>query len=301
MKAEEVRKLADTALEQLENTLKQGKSDSLAAYLAMMGRFHNYSFGNVLLIMTQNPDATRVAGFRTWHKLGRHVKKGEKGIVITAPMRIRPKDAAGGDTTSNEDRTILRFKAAYVFDVSQTDGEPLPEFARVGGNPNGHTERLKAFVSSKGITLDYADDLGSADGASLGGTIKLRRDLPSAEEFSVLTHELAHEMLHPKNGENRLPKTVRETEAEAVAFVVSNAIGLDVGSAAADYIQLYNGGTETLSASLDRIQKAATTIIEAVTSTDDEPTDDFDTCPNCRTDAPRGTTRCGRCGTCITG
>lgn len=268
MKAEEVKKLADNALEQLEGALKQGKSETLAAYLAMMGRFHNYSFGNVLLIMTQKPDATRVAGFRTWLKFGRHVTKGEKGIVIIAPMLIRAKEDDGGRSSDGEDRTILRFKAAYVFDVSQTDGEPLPEFAHVGGNPNGHTDRLKAFVSSKGITLEYTDDIGSADGASLGGTIKLKPNLAPAEEFSVLTHELAHEMLHPKGVENRPPKTVRETEAEAVAFVVANAIGLDTGTAASDYIQLYNGDTATLSASLDRIQKAASSIIEALTSSE---------------------------------
>jgi len=301
MKAEEAKKLADTALEQLEGALKQGKSETLAAYLAMMGRFHNYSFGNVLLIMTQKPDATRIAGFRTWHKFGRHVTKGEKGIVIIAPMLIRPKEDAGG-TSDGEDRTILRFKAAYVFDVSQTDGEPLPDFARVGGNPNGHTDRLKSFVSSKGITLEYTDDIGSADGASLGGTIKLKPDLSPAEEFSVLTHELAHEMLHPKDQDNRPPKTVRETEAEAVAFVVANAIGLDTGTAASDYIQLYKGDTATLSASLDRIQKAASSIIEAVSVGDDSQNAGDGTthqCPNCRNAVQPDTHKCERCGTCI--
>lgn len=300
MKAEQAKKLAHAALEQLEGALKQGKSETLSAYLAMMGRFHNYSFGNILLIMSQKPDAARVAGFRTWLKLGRHVKKGEKGIVIIAPMAIKPKHDGGG--ADDEDRTILRFKAVYVFDESQTDGESLPEFARVGGNPNGHTALLKAFVASKGITLEYTDDIGSADGASFGGTIKLKPDLPAAEEFSVLTHELAHEMLHPKGQDNRLPKTVRETEAEAVAFVVSNAIGLDVGSAAADYIQLYNGDTDTLSASLDRIQKAASSIIEALNASNDTDKDAVDTthqCPNCRTAVEPDTHKCERCGTCI--
>jgi hypothetical protein len=138
MKAEEAKKLADQALDNLNAALAAGKSDALIAYLAAMGRFHDYSFGNVMLIVMQRPDATHVAGFNTWKTLGRFVKKGEKGIVIIAPMLIKPKDNAAA--SAEKDRTILRFKAVYVFDVSQTDGEPLPEFARVGGNPNGHAD-----------------------------------------------------------------------------------------------------------------------------------------------------------------
>lgn len=265
MKAEQAKKLADEALGQLTAALEQGKSETLAAYLAAMGRFHDYSFGNIMLICSQKPDATHVAGFQTWKQFGRFVKQGEHGIVIIAPMLIKPKEDPQPQRADDEDRSILRFKAVYVFDVSQTDGEPLPEFARVGGNPNGHTDRLKALVTAKGIALEYAETLGGAHGVSHGGRIQLLADLPPAEEFEVLTHELAHELLHKRDaGGERPAKTVRETEAEAVAFVVCQAIGLDTNTAPVDYIQLYAGDKATLAASLDRIQQVASSIIEAI-------------------------------------
>jgi antirestriction protein ArdC len=238
----------------------------MTAYFAAMARFHDYSFGNVMLIAMQRPDATHVAGFQTWKTIGRFVKKGEHGIVIIAPMAIRPKENADGALDRDvEDARILRFKAVYVFDVSQTEGEPLPEFATVGGYPNGHTDRLRAFVAEQGIALEFSSDLGASLGRSHGGRISLREGLAPAAEFSVLVHELAHELLHRRDGQERPSKTVRETEAEAVAFVVCQAIGLETGTAASDYIQLYDGDTKTLGASLDRIQKTAAAIIQAVT------------------------------------
>lgn len=269
MKAEQAKKLADNALETLASALEHGQSQALTDYLAVMARFHRYSFSNAMLIALQKPDATHVAGFKTWKKLGRYVKRGEHGIAIIAPMVIRPKDDDQADA-GDEDRTILRFKAVHVFDVSQTDGTPLPEFARVGGNPNGHTDRLKALVAEQGIELEYVQTLGGPDGASCGGKIILVEGLSPAVHFSVLTHELAHEILHKHDAGERPSKTVRETEAEAVAFVVCHAIGLETNTAASDYIQLYAGDKDTLAASLDRIQQTATAIIQAVTSDEAE-------------------------------
>lgn len=263
MKAEGAKKLTDQALDRLASALSQGKSDSLTQYLTAMSRFHEYSWGNIMLILSQKPDATHVAGFNTWKKFNRFVMKGEKGIVVIAPMLIKPKVAQNGDASDGE--SILRFKAVYVFDVSQTDGEPLPEFARVAGNPNGHTERLKDFVAEKHIELLYSADIGSAHGRSHGGKITLRTDLSPAEEFSTLVHELAHEMLHRGDRRKVTSKTVRETEAEAVAFVVCQAIGLDTNGAAADYIQLYDGDKQTLALSLGYIQHTATEILAAIT------------------------------------
>ena len=262
MKAEEAKKLADAALANLTQALEQGKSDALTAYLAAMGRFHDYSFGNVMLIVSQKPDATRVAGFNSWKQMNRFVKKGEKGIVIIAPMLIKPKEA------ESEEERLLRFKAVYVFDISQTDGEPLPEFARVGGNPNGHTDRLKDLVAAQGITLEYADSLAGAMGLSHGGRIEILSGLTPAEEFAVLAHELAHELLHRGERRKQTSKTVRETEAEAVAFVVCQAIGLDAATQASDYIQLYNGDKDTLAESLDYVQKTAAEIIAAITASE---------------------------------
>lgn len=264
MKAEQAKKLADQALTNLAAALEQGKSEALTAFLAAAARFHDYSWGNVLLILTQKPEATRVAGFQTWKTFNRFVRKGEHGIVIMAPMLIKPKE--DDRRADDADRTILRFKAVYVFDVSQTDGDPLPAFARVGGNPNGHTERLKDLVAAKSIALGYADSLGGADGQSGNGTIRLRTGLSPAEEFAVLAHELAHEMLHKGDRRKGTSKKVRETEAEAVAFVVCQAIGLETGTAASDYIQLYAGDKATLAESLDFVQQTAAEIIAAVTA-----------------------------------
>lgn len=260
MKADEAKKVADQALETLAQNLQGGKSEQLTRYLAMLGRFHRYSFGNVLLILSQKPDATHVAGFNAWRHMGRFVKKGEKGIVIIAPMTIKPREE---QSQGEEAKPILRFRGVYVFDVTQTDGEPLPEPAEVSGDPGDHLPRLREAIAQRGIVLDTIDVPFGADGVSRGGRISIKPGLPAAQEFSVLVHELAHELLH--RGESRpASKTVRETEAEAVAFVVNSAIGLDTGSASADYIQLYDGKTETLAASLDRIQHAATEIITAL-------------------------------------
>lgn len=265
MKAEEAKKIADQALQQLELALKSGKSQALTDYLKMLSRFHRYSFGNVLMILSQMPTATHVAGFGTWKQLNRFVRKGEKGIVIIAPMAIRAKDEKATETKSDSDRDrrILRFRGVHVFDVTQTDGEALPEPARVSGDPEHRLESLKQIITERGITLDQDGLPDGADGVSRGGRISIRAGLEPAHEFSVTVHEFAHELLH--RGEQRPQgKTIRETEAEAVAFVVCQAIGLETGTAASDYIQLYDGKAETLAASLNRIQQVAAEIIAAI-------------------------------------
>jgi hypothetical protein len=130
---------------------------------------------------------------------------------------------------------LVGFRSAYVFDIAQTDGQALPEFATVLGDPSQYLECLKVLVLSHAIVLDYDASLAPAKGLSRGGHITLLPNLPAAEEFCTLVHELAHEKLH--RTERR--KTIRETEADAVSFVVCRAIGLDTNTAAADYIHLY--------------------------------------------------------------
>jgi antirestriction protein ArdC len=251
------RQQASQALDRLIAAVGTGQSHQLRAYLAMLGRFHRYSCANVFLIGLQCPGATHVAGYRTWQGLGRQVRRGEKAIRILAPVLRR----ASRDS-QEEEEAVVAFRTASVFDVSQTSGEPLPEFARVGGTPGKYAGRLQRFIRSKGIALRYSNALGPAEGVSSGGQIVVRSDLDSAAEFSVLVHELAHEMLHRRvEGTSR---TVRETEAEAVAFVVCEAIGLKAAAAASDYIQLYQGDKATLVESLGRIQQAAAEIIRNI-------------------------------------
>ncbi len=267
MNGHQATKLADDALGKLAVAIDRGESGQLKAYLAVMARFHRYSVSNLLLISAQRPDASRVAGFGAWKKLGRFVKKGEKGIAIIAPIVTRR--GAGVQRDDDEER-VVRFKAVHVFDISQTEGEPLVAPACVGGDPRGCTGRIKALLSAKGIELEYSDQLGSAAGASCGGKILLRPGLSSAEEFSVLVHELAHEMLH--GGDDRSSKLVRETEAETVAYVVCESVGLDTNTASSDYIGLYGGDRATLTASLGRIQRAAVTIIDSISESRDNAT-----------------------------
>jgi len=267
MKSNRARKVSEQAFNELIEAVEAGKSQKLIEYLKAMGRFHNYSLGNAILIGFQKPDATHVAGFRTWQKLGRHVKRNEKGIAIMAPILWRRKTTPENDEDDEKEReeeTTLTFKTAYVFDISQTDGKPLPEFARVDGDPGAYAGRLRQYVTSKGIVLEYSNTIGSAEGVSTGGLIKLKKGLTAAEELSVLAHELTHEILHSDKDNRPKDKKVRETEAEAVAFVVCHGVGLDANSASSDYIQLYNGDKETLMKSLERIQRTAAEILGAV-------------------------------------
>lgn len=260
-KAEQARQVTEEALAALAEQLEAGNSAQLDAYLKAMARFHTYSFGNIMLILAQKPEATRVAGFHTWRGLNRAVKRGEKGIAIFAPMLLKPKEE------DEDDKPRLRFRVVHVFDVSQTEGEALPEPARVGGDPGAALAKLEEAVVGAGITLETLESLGGADGQSSGGRIVLRAGLSPAERFSVLVHEWAHEILHQKTDpKDRPPKTVRETEAEAVAFVVGEAVGLDTNTAASDYIRVYRGDAKTLDASMTRIQQAACAVIEAILS-----------------------------------
>ncbi len=266
MRRDEIRKVAREAFDQLVRDVEVGKSDTLKAYLKAMGRFHRYSVGNAILIQCQKPDATLVAGFRAWQRLGRRVRKGQHGIAIMAPVVCRRKTQQDG-SEENDDQdteTVSTFKTAYVFDIVQTDGKPLPKFARTRGDPGTCLQRLKRFISGKGIQLERGD-LRIAEGVSTGGTILLKANLAPAEEFSVLVHELSHEMLHQDSLSRPRDKTVREAEAEAVAYVVGQGIGLDVNTASSDYIRLYDGDKKTLMQSLERIQRTAAEILEAVT------------------------------------
>ena len=258
MKAEEVNARADRALNDLASELEAGKSDQYQAYLAAIARFPNYSWGNVALIVSQRPDASLVAGYQAWKKLGRQVKRGEKAIGIRAPLVGKKADEASG-----EEKTVRGFRVVHVFDVAQTEGDPIPELATTQGDPENATEKLKGFVSWLGIDLDYSDSIYPAQGRSHGGKITLVPGLSPAEEFNVLAHELAHEILHADNGKS-LSKTVRETEAEAVAFAVSSAYGLDGTIAASDYIQSHDGSKDTLAASLGRIQSAVVRIVQGM-------------------------------------
>jgi hypothetical protein len=247
--------------------LEAGQSDALTNYLTAMSRFHNYSFGNVLEIARQMPTATRVAGFWTWKNLGCSVNSGEKGICILAPIVgvKRKKDSeAEKDITKQNARALLGFRNAYVFDVSQTNGVDLPEMHEISGDPGENIDRLATFLKSQSIQLVYNEKIAPALGMSYGGCIAILPGQSKAEEFSTLVHETAHEMLHKSERRTATTKTVRETEAEAVAFIVGKAVGLITGTASADYTQLYHGNASLLAESLESIQQTVSVILAAL-------------------------------------
>ena len=259
--------LIATNIKLLIEQLEAGQSDALTNYLTAMSRFHNYSFGNVLEIARQMPTATRVAGFWTWKNLGRSVKAGSKGIRILAPIvgvRRKKDEEAEKDITKQNTRVLLGFRNAYVFDVSQTDGIDLPELREVTGDPGENIDRLAAFLKAQGIQLVYNEKIAPALGMSYGGRIAILPGQSKAEEFSTLVHETAHELLHKAERRTATTKTVRETEAEAVAFIVGKAVGLLAGTASADYIQLYHGNASLLAESLEVIQQTASVILAAL-------------------------------------
>lgn len=273
MKSEEALKKTETGINELIAALEQGKSEALLQFLEFQSRFHNYSFRNCLLIAIQKSSATYVAGFQRWKALGRYVKKGEQGIMILAPMvrRQKSKDESGeDDAESGPEKThaVTGFRTVHVFDVSQTEGKELPEFSAISGDPGEKLLLLSDLVKERGIELSYAESLGGADGRSEGGKIQIREGMDPANEFAVLVHELAHELLHRTERRKETTKQIRELEAEAVAFVVSNAVGLKGLTRSSDYIQLYSGDKEMLLASLDHIQRVAAEIIEELEAAD---------------------------------
>jgi len=148
-----------------------------------------------MLIASQKPTASHVAGFHAWHKLGRFVKKGEKGIMILAPI-VRRKNEIAKQEETDESSTAVGFRAAYVFDIHQTDGQELPAIGSVNGDPREYRERLSKFVTEQGIALEYSEDIAPARGTSAGGKITPLPGQSPAEEFATLAHELAHEMMH---------------------------------------------------------------------------------------------------------
>jgi len=183
MKSEQIKEITEKATEQLVAALKAGRSEALTGYLRAIGRFHRYSLHNVLLIASQKPNASYVAGFRTWNQLGRFVKKGEKGIVILAPIvRRKPENEEEREETS---ASVAGFRSAYVFDVSQTDGKELPQIGIVQGDPCEYRERLRTFAQSQGISVEYSSDIAPARGTSSGGHIPPKSSRPSRTSWRM--------------------------------------------------------------------------------------------------------------------
>jgi len=249
----------------VENRLKElaaetdevKQSEEFTKFVEVMSKFHKYSFHNQMLIMIQNPDATLVAGYKAWQKMGRQVQKGEKSIRILAPgqsKRIETDD--NGDET---EKMVRYFFSVSVFDISQTDGDPLPiPDHRVSDDSwRPFLDGLLSLCKDKGIAVDFTKLGWGVGGVSSGGKIEINGDNTVNEQVGTTIHEIAHEILHRQNRE--ISSEQREIEAESVTHVVLTHFGLESKSAV--YIASWNGDHEKMMASMQSISKAVKEIV----------------------------------------
>jgi antirestriction protein ArdC len=253
--------------------LKQGveavrNGEDWKAFLNMGSKFYNYSFGNMMLILWQKPDAARVAGFNAWKKLGRTVKKGEKALQILAPRLRKTKD----EETGEEGMALAGFLGVPVFDVSQTEGAELPTVAHRlrGEGPEGLYSSLLAFAMSQGYSVVRQDE-----GSEKGGYILPSKEIVLNSRFEplhnvkTLVHELGHGILgHP--WERSLPREVREFQAESVAWIVCRELGVETDCYSFGYIAVWTQPGQLaglISQHGPAIQKAAQTILAGLGQT----------------------------------
>lgn len=249
-------------------------SETYKASLKFRNKFHAYSFRNVWLIYTQCPTATYVAGYAKWLTLGRHVRRGETGISIMAPMTKKGKDDEG-----KEDKYVFGFKSATVFDVQQTEGEALPELPAPklleldNGTIHHTTKTLESYATTQGITVTRTvfsnTSLGNYTYSSRH--IKLRDDLPPLQELKTFVHELAHALMHKKD--DNKPKHVKELEAESVAFLTCDALGLDTSSYSFSYLAIWADDPNEILPAAERACKVADDLLEAIRTINVSPTE----------------------------
>lgn len=255
-KANELRMEVENRLRELERLSEEARSGVLREWLRMVGRFHRYSIYNTWLILLQRPGATLVAGYRTWQKLGRQVRRGEKGIAILIPRRYKV-EVIDPETGEVREEEKVYFTTGYVFDVSQTEGKPLPP--PPGGLPDGDggeelARRLEELAARRGIAVEEKEQLFSPDGRpavgqSLGGRIRLRAGLSPLARAAVLAHEIAHELLHRQHAVSR---EEAEVEAEAVAYAVLAHFGFE-HHGAGSYVGWWDRDGRILRSRMERI------------------------------------------------
>jgi antirestriction protein ArdC len=244
-------------------------------FQAFQGKFHKYSANNYMLILMQCPHASLVAGYNKWQELGRQVRKGEKGIRILAPMVFkRTETDSNGDETESK---RIWFKVVSVFDISQTDGEPVPFPSAMPGAPvlldgeapEGLYDGLAALVAAQGYTLERGDCQG-ANGYTdfMGKRVRVRDDVSAAQACKTLAHELAHILLDHKTRE--ITRDRCEVEAESVAYIVGRLHGLDSTGYSLPYVAHWaDGSAEKVKETADKVTKIAEQILAVLESKED--------------------------------
>lgn len=267
MKASDLTQAIKESMETLRKETDQARqSEVFLQWLDVMAKFHQYSVGNQILIWSARPDATHVAGFHTWLKLHRYVRKGERGIPILAPITIKRQMRVKGedDETVTVDGVMMAFKTVYVFDVAQTEGEALPalQWLPVGGD-HGLVARLEGLAGRLGIRVAHKE-LHSAKGYSAGGVIVVKEGLDAAGCAAVMVHELSHELAHQhgKRRKFKLSQEQVEGEAEATAYVVLRHFGIEAPSGV--YLASWGVNEEIMTAAMGAISKLSGFMIEAL-------------------------------------
>ena len=279
--------------DKLEEGLKElFESEKYKNYLSTMSKFHNYSFNNTLLIALQRPDASLVAGYQAWQKnFNRHVKRGEKGIRILAPAPYKIKeerdklDPVTGEVMLDKDGTpqteevevkIPAFRAVSVFDVSQTDGEPLPELEtkELLSTVEGYEDFIKAVTYVAPAPIGFEDIPGDSKGYFNieENRIAVQEGMSESQTLKTMVHETAHSMLHNKevNREDILApakdRNTKEIEAESIAFTVCRHFGIDTSEYSFSYIAGWSSGRDMkeLKSSLDTIRRTASELITGI-------------------------------------
>ena len=255
-RSEKVNKL----LTQLElGTKELFNSEKYKNYLTTFSKFTKYSINNTILIYLQNPDATLVAGYKAWEtKFKRHVKQGEQGITILAPMKYKK------DPDDDESESFILYRPVTVFDISQTEGEELPSFSPelLTQSVDGYEKFMLALAKLTDYKIEFAalaKDTCKGTCNFTTHTITIREGMSESENLSTLIHEIAHSILHEDEHNSR---NQAEVEAESVAFVVSTFLGLDTSDYSFPYIVGWEeNDVDLLRQSLQRIKTTSNSLI----------------------------------------
>ena len=280
--------------DKLEEGLKElFESEKYKTYLSTMSKFHNYSFNNTLLIAMQKPEATLVAGYKAWQKnFERHVNKGEKAIRILAPAPYKIKeerdklDPVTGEMMFGENGmpqkeqvvvTIPAFRAVSVFDVSQTDGKPIPELEaqELLSTVEGYEDFVQALMNVAPVPIGFEDIPGDSKGYfhTEEKRIAVQENMSESQTLKTMVHEVAHSMLHNKEinrddliEEPAKDRNTKEVEAESVAYTVCQHFGIDTSDYSFGYIAGWSSGKDMkeLKSSLDTIRKTASELITGI-------------------------------------
>jgi antirestriction protein ArdC len=259
------------------------ESGKWADYIAVMSRFPHYSINNCILIASQCPEASYVCGYKKWNEFNRNVVKGESGIMIFAPIKGKvqveePIYDANNHPVLNEDGTQAKekvereyksFRPCYVFDVSQTEGDPLPTLASQLKDGVEDFEKLKdAFMAVSPVPISFEDIPGSANGyyAPKSGKIVVQSDMSQLQTIKTMIHEIAHATLGHGGEDDKWDKESKEVQAESTAFWVAGMLGLDTSDYSFGYIAGWSKDREIteLKENLDLIKRTADGLVSKV-------------------------------------